>query len=222
VLHYHTFPGRRGRLAALLCLGAISSPAAPVEASVTPRPPRIVLSSSADYPEMVFVVYEIKADDPWATGSRVDQATARTVPAGAELEWPLERAAVLAVPRALAEKKGGPDPAWLGSSAPGVIRFPEAFSPPRVYRRAVLRYQLEKTDKGPKLTLLNPDELSAAQQQYSGDTPAKAPEGQQFVLAQPLFLWGLAAGGGLGLVVGAGFSWRLSRSRLPPARDGLS
>jgi hypothetical protein len=48
----------------LLCLGVVLFGTASVEAAVAPRPPKVVLSSSADYPELVFVVYAIKADDP--------------------------------------------------------------------------------------------------------------------------------------------------------------
>ena len=156
---------------ALLCLGVVLFGTASVEGAVAPRPPRVVLSSSADYPEMVFVVYAIKADDPWATGIRVDPSTGKLIAANTELEWPwMDQVAVLAVPRALAEKKQTPDPAWLESSAPGVIRIPGAFWAGHVYRTVVLRYQLEKTAKGPKLTLLNPDDLKAAQEYPAGSS----------------------------------------------------
>jgi hypothetical protein len=189
-----------------LCLVIIPIGTASAEAAVVARSPNVVLSSSADYPEMVFVLYLIKEDNPWATGIRVDPTTAKMVAANTEFEWSLGQAAILAVPRTVAEKKKTPDPAWLESSTPGVIRIPESFFPPHVYRRAVLRYQLQKTDKGPKLTLLNPDELKAAQQEYVGVMTT-----QPSFLVQPLFLWGLAAGAALGLIVRVGFSWRLKR-----------
>src|SRR5262245_44255776 len=167
--YYHTSSRRKARLVVLLCLGVILFGTASVEAAVAPRPPKVVLSSSADYPEMVFVVYAVKADDPWATGIRVDPTTAKIIPANTEVEWPwMSQVAVLAVPRALTDKKQTPDRAWLESSAPGVIRVPGAFWAGHVYRTVVLRYQLEKTDNGPKLTLLNPDDLKAAQEYPAG------------------------------------------------------
>lgn len=204
--HYRLLARRQARLIVCLCLVVIPFRTASTEASVAPRSPTVVLSSSDDYAEMDFVLCRIKEDNPWATGIRVDPTGAKIVPVNTEFEWPLERTAVLAVPRALTAKQKTPDSAWFESSTKGVIRIPEAFYPPHVYRRAVLRYRLEKTDKGPKLTLVNPDELKAAQQQYAEVT--KAEPGFQ---VQPLFLWGLAAGGVLGLLVGVGLSWRLQR-----------
>ena len=51
-----------------------------------PRPPKVVLSSSADYAEVAFVNYTINRNDPWATRIRVDPTGAKIVAANTELE----------------------------------------------------------------------------------------------------------------------------------------
>ncbi len=199
---YHTPSSRQARLIVLLCHGVVLFGSASVEASLVPRLPKVVLSSSADYPEMVFVVYAIKTYDPWATGIRVDPATAKLFAANTEvdteLEWPQsDQFAVLAVPRALAEKKQTPDPAWLEPSAPGVIRIPEAFDLEWGTRTVVLRYQLEKTDKGPKLTLLNPDDLKAAQEHPAGPSGSVPDSAQSDLSLAQVAVGGLLLVGGM-------------------------
>jgi hypothetical protein len=168
---------------------------------------------------MVFVFYSIKANDPWAKGTRVDSTAPVIVPIGTPVELPFwQEFAVMAVPRALAEKaKGGAsDPAWLEPSASGVIRVPGTFQVPSVFRDIVLRFRLEKEDKGLKLVLLNKEDLKAAQQEPSA-MAAEIPKSQPSFLMEPLFLWGLVVGGGLGLIVGVCLSWRLKRSVVPSA-----
>src|SRR5262245_30873230 len=120
MLLHHCTPSCRepGVHTLLIWLGVIAFAAPSVEAEVAPRSPKIALSHSADFPEMVFVLYGIKADDPWAKGTRVDSTPPKIVPTGTVIELPFwQEFAVLAVPRALAEKaKGASDPTWLEPS----------------------------------------------------------------------------------------------------------
>ena len=199
----HDTTSLRRQAVLLLCLGVILCCAPAVEAAVAPRSPTIVMLNSADFSEMVFVVYRIKAGDPWATGIRVDPTTAKIVPADTDVELPFwEGLAVLAVPRALAEQtKGAPDPAWLELGAPGVVRVPGVFSIPSVYRDVVLRYRLDKTDNGATLTLLNPEVLKSAQQYPLPPGDATRDPWEQ---AASKTSWVLFSAGGLfcGLLVG--------------------
>jgi hypothetical protein len=210
----------------LMALAVIGLGTPCVEASVIPRPPKIILLPPDDFPEMVFVVYRLKADNPWAKGPRVDPASPKIVPAGTVVPLPYVEQyefAVLAVPSDVAEKaKGKPDPAWLGPSAPRIIHVPESFRVPGVYRDVTLRYRLENVDKEPRLVLLNREDLRAAKQMPSEDTSAEVAKPQPLFLTQPLFLWGLIVGGGLGLVIGACFAWRFKRVNVTPAGNSLT
>ncbi len=216
-----------------LWLGATVVGANSVQAAVNlppPKPPMVALSSSADYPEMTFVVYQLEQYDPWRSDLGVNPTTAKIVPTDTGVELPLDKYyAFLAVPAELAAKaKGIPDPAWLAASAPGVVRVPGTFLPPYVFGHVVLRYRLEKTDKGPKLTLLNPADLKEAQRypQYGPDQSAEGSGAQQTVndstaQKQP-FLLGVATGGGgvLVLVVGVWLLLHSRGTRQAPASSG--
>jgi hypothetical protein len=199
----------------LLFLGVILTIVPGVKADVGPPPqfpPTVVMSGSADFPEMVFVVYRIKEDNPWAPGFRVDPATAKVVPStdGVELDAHVNYA-VLAVPRKLADKtKGIPDASWLEASAPGVIRVPGVFQVRSVFAPVTLRYQLAKNGTETELTLLNPEDLQKAQRyperQYAVDRSA---DGK----ASPKdYTWVYAAGGGVVLLGGILAFWLFKRS----------
>jgi hypothetical protein len=63
----------------------------------------------------------------------------------------------------------------------------------------VLRYQLEKTDKGPKLTLLNPDDLKAAQEYPAGPSTNTRDSALSDLSWTQLAIGGLLLVGGIGV-----------------------
>ena len=75
---------------------------------------------------------------------------------------PTGKLSLLGVPRALAEKsKNAPDPVWLADATPGVVRFTGVIHNYPVEKHSALhQYELEKTDGGLRITLLNPDVLT--------------------------------------------------------------
>jgi hypothetical protein len=160
---FAAWPGKRERqvrlIIPLICLGAILLGPRYTEADKSPPTPKIIITDSPDFPDMTFVLYRLKMFNPWDTGSQVDPAGAIVVPLNTEFDCAAvgERLAVLAVPRAVAEKaKGRADPAWLEPSAAGVVRVGGVLTISYQYSRPVPRYRLDKTDKGAKFTLLNP------------------------------------------------------------------
>lgn len=150
---FAAWPGKRERqvrlIIPLICLGAILLGPRYTEADKSPPTPKIIITDSPDFPDMTFVLYRLKMFNPWDTGSQVDPAGAIVVPLNTEFDCAAvgERLAVLAVPRAVAEKaKGRADPAWLEPSASGVVRVGELVTVPNVYPDRVFRYRLDKID----------------------------------------------------------------------------
>ncbi|MBX9625305.1 MAG: hypothetical protein K2X82_15975 [Gemmataceae bacterium] len=180
-----------------------------MKAEVALRPAQVQISGSADFPEMTLVAYR-----------RGEPATAKVIPAETGVSFAPDgggSVVVLAVSRALAEaKKGQVDTAWLEPSAPGVVLVGIA-EVPSVYRDVLVRYQAVKTEKGPGLKLLNPDELAAAQTSPGTDPSLQGARAE--AQSQQLLFWSVGAAAVLVLAGGCWFFLR-SRKRNPrPAKD---
>jgi len=199
----------------MLCLGAILFGPHSVEATEMffAQPVTVVITSSDDFPEMTFVLYESKTrHEGWPL--QLDLAAAKIVQANEHFTGkPGEYFSVLAVPRAVAEKtNGGPDPAWFESSAPDVVRDLGDIAIPYLPREFVLRYQLYKTDDGAELVLLNKKELAAAKN-YA---PPAIDRSSQSDSPAP---WVLFAGGGLLLICGVLLGFLILKRRNSKERN---
>lgn len=197
----------------LLGLGGVVSCGSNACASVMPRLPDVQFSHGEDFRATDFVVYRVARMDPWATGLRIDPASGLIVPRGATVKAPFDGVfAVMAVPHELIESvQGKVDPAWAESPPAGAVRVPEVFETPMVFRNFVLDYRLEKSDAGPKLALRNEEAYVEARREPM-DTSAELPMPKPSAAASSGLLWGLLAGGGIGLLVG-GYVVGLLRKR---------
>jgi hypothetical protein len=198
-------------LALALAAGIFSSGNAP--ADVDPSPPRnIAIYNLAAFPDMVFVLTWNKADGPAgldagrAPGIRLDPSDAERR-AGVQLprDLPEGEISLLAVPRELAKRSKEPvDPAWLGPTpAKGVILVKGSIHTYPVEKHSALhRYQVDQTDKGLTLTLLNPDVLQPYPPERFGEPDQKTRKD---------YLSLIAAVGALVLAAAGWLVWRPKR-----------
>lgn len=212
------FTSRRMVVFAIVIAAGLGTAESSSAAVMPRRPESIVISKLTDLPEMVFVIYPIRAVKQ--KEGKPDQGMWLIDPATAEREneavvlphdLPEGELGLVAVPRALAEKrKGRPDPTWLDSTEPGIVRIAGSIKTWRVEKySAVHRYRLDKTEEGLKLTLTNPDVLLPYPPERIGeDTPRTSFQWAEWA--------GFIAGGALVLALGAWLFWRFKRGTPPP------
>lgn len=172
-------------------------------AAVVPRmPEKIVVEDMDNDGDLVFVLY---LEGQFDRGVLLDPKTAERLFGAVRLPpgLPEGQLSLLAVPRGLVgEGRAAPDPAWLESHPPGVVRVTGLIHHYPVEKSRVLhRYKLEEGDDGLKVTLLNPDVLKP----YPPEdlSPAKA--------SQPAYLWLALAGAVAVLIAGVAVVWVLTR-----------
>lgn len=142
-----------------LGLAAGLSPS-PCPADVAPMLPHDVVISKMDaHGDFVFVIYR---NGDIAKGVLLDPKEGRSGDVQLPSGLPVGALSLLAVPRALAEERdNAPDPDWLHKSPPGVIRVSGVIHHRHVEKHSMRhQYELDKTDDGLKVTLLNPDVLT--------------------------------------------------------------
>jgi len=116
----------------------------------------------------------------------------------------------------MAEKaKDKPDPGWLQAGIPGLVRVSGTIIVPYVYQDIILKYRIDKSANGLKLTLVNPDELKAARRE-----PADFAGASDGTDNWQWYLWIALATAAL-LLLGVALYWRQIRQRsartAPPA-----
>jgi hypothetical protein len=180
-------------------------------ADVAPTmPENIVVSGMGDHADLVFVFF---ADGNIEKGFLLDPKAAGDS-GGVRLPregLPEGKLSLLGVPRTLAEKsKNAPDPAWLTAGSPGVVRVKGVIHHYRIEKALATQwYQLDKTDDGLTVTLMNPDVLTS----YGAEN--LHPESE----LGTRFLWFGIAGGAVVLLLAGVLVWGIKRRDLS---DGSS
>ena len=196
-----SWPRSRFVFAIALATGFLNPQNSPA-AVVPSMPEKIVVSKMGDYGDLLFVLF---VDGEFEKGFLLDPKTAD--PSGLvrlpRQGLPVGKLSLLGVPRALAEKsKNGADPAWLKDAVPGVVCVSGVIHHYPVEKHSTLHpYELEKTDDGLKITLLNPDVLMPY-----------PPEDWMLDRGSPIsYLWLGLAGAVAVLIAGVVVVWILSR-----------